>query len=138
MLLLLWEIFLLFIVLCFQGKQSFVCICVCTYIQCIYVCMWKYARQVKTIEESVASLLNLPEISFIVTTFLLTPIFPKLFIFLLMRVDICGQSASDSQCLFLTFILPCLPTPNHISTWDASFLLPVFCRKGAGLLSSHE
>lgn len=108
MLLLLWEIFLLFIVLCFQGKQSFVCICVCTYIQCIYVCMWKYARQVKTIEESVASLLNLPEISFIVTTFLLTPTSPQLFIFLLMRVDICGQSASDSQCLFLTFILPCL------------------------------
>lgn len=39
---------LLFIVLCFQGKRSLVCVCVCTH---HVVCVWKSSGQVKTIEE---------------------------------------------------------------------------------------
>lgn len=65
------QIVLLFIVLCFQGKQHLcVCVCMCTHacMHCVYVKIW-WASQNHRRVASCSS--NLPKIS-LVTAFLLT------------------------------------------------------------------
>lgn len=110
------KIFLLFIVLCFQGKQHLcVCVCVCTHActLCVYV---KICQASQNRRRVASYLLNLPERS-LVTAFLLTLIKPLLF-YSAATGELVLQSACQrlSPCLFLTLILPLAFIPNHIST----------------------
>ena len=124
----------LFIVLCFQGKRSLVCICVCMHTHACTHCVYVEICWASQNHRRVASYLsNLPEMS-LVTAFELTLINPHFY------STTTGESAGDSLCLFLTFILPPSLSCNPQSYFhlDASFFLPVCYREGVRMLSSHE
>ena len=87
----------LFVVLCFPGKQSLVCICVCMHTQACTQCVYVEICRASQNHRRVASYLsNLPEIP-LVTAFVLTLINPYFF-YSATPGESVGGSLSVSQC----------------------------------------
>lgn len=97
----------------------------CVYMHVHVVCMWK-SGQVKSIDE-------LPPVSPVCQSY------PPLFFILQLGIDIGNQPASDFLCLFLTCSSPVsVFQPPVMFLLGASFSLPICCREGVRMLSSHE
>lgn len=88
----------LFVVLCFPGKCSLVCVCVCMHTHACTRCVYVEICQASQNHRRVASYLsNLPEIP-LVTTFVLTLINPYFFILPLLESLLVALFPSLSVC----------------------------------------